>query len=409
MKSKAVGAVAAQSVQALISLTLQIMVSRLLGIADFGQFAILYGTIVLASAVVTGLVGDTLIVLERSRRSIRAALEGTLAAVTLAAAILAGVVAAATGFISSPDAVLFAAALAAFTVEEVVRRMLMASMAFARVIVADLVGFVVALAVLGATWLLQPLTLGAFLAAIAAGQIVATIVGWMLVAPEDRHLVALRGADYAAVWKYGSWRGLQQTLRPAMFTITRLLVLSFAGLVAVGELEAARTYTSPLVLVVGGFSSFLFVRFAGKHRQGAGGSLREADLTVVVLLGLTVLMGAVAVLCLPWLGPLLFGVPLDMVAVIAWIAYGTSVAMVTPYGALSAVSGRQTAVFLIRLGDTILGLVAVTLLLGAGWMSSWVPFALALASIAGGLGLRWLAATAKDPPPPPSDDPPASE
>lgn len=409
MKSKAAGAVAAQSVQALISLTLQIMVSRLLGIAGFGQFAILYGIIVLASAVVTGLVGDTLIVLERSRRSIRAALEGTLAAVTLAAATLAGVVAAATGFISSLDAVLFAAALAAFTVEEVVRRMLMASMAFVRVIVADLVGFVVALIVLGATWLLQPLTLGAFLAAIAAGQIVATIAGWMLVAREDRHLVALRGADYAAVWKYGSWRGLQQTLRPAMFTITRLLVLSFAGLVAVGELEAARTYTSPLVLVVGGFSSFLFVRFAGKHRQGAGGSLREADLTVILLLGLTVLMGAVALLCLPWLGPLLFGVPLDTVAVVAWIAYGTSVATVTPYGALSAVSGRQTAVFLIRLGDTILGLVAAALLLGAGWMSSWVPFALALASIVGGLGLRWLAATAKDPPPPGSDEPPASE
>jgi O-antigen/teichoic acid export membrane protein len=231
----------------------------------------------------------------------------------------------------------------------------------------------------------------------------------MLVPREDRQLVALRGADYSAVWKYGSWRGLQQTLRPAMFTITRLLVLTFAGLMAVGELEAARTYTSPLVLVVGGFSSFLFVRFAGKHRQGAGGSRREADLTVLLLLGLTVLMGAVAVVCLPWLGPLLFGVPLDTLAVVAWIAYGTSVAMVTPYGALSAVSGRQTAVFLIRLGDTILGLVAVALLLATGWMSSWVPFVLALASTAGGLGLRRLAASAKDSPSPDSDDPPVPE
>lgn len=407
MRSKAVGAVAAQSVQALISLTLQIMVSRILGIADFGQFAILYGVIVLATAVITGLVGDTLIVLDRSSRGIRAGLEGVLAAVTLAAAVVAGFVVGLTGFVPALDAVLFGAALAAFAIEEVVRRLLMASMAFVRVMAADLTGFVVALIVLGAVWLAQPLTLGAFLGAIAAGQVVATIAGWLLVPREDRFLVALRGADYAAVWKYGSWRGLQQTLRPAMFTVARLLVLSFAGLVAVGELEAARTYTSPLVLVVGGFSSFLFVRFAGKHRDGAGGSLREADVTVLVLLGLTVVMGAAAVLLAPWLGPLLFGVPLNLVAVIAWIAYGTSVAMVTPYGALSAVSGRQTAVFVIRLGDTILGLAGTALLLVAGWMPSWVPFALAVASLLGGIGLRWLAAAAaKEPPASRSDDVP---
>lgn len=408
MRSKAVGAVAAQSTQALISLTLQIMVSRILGIAEFGQFAILYGVIVLATAVITGLVGDTLIVLERSRRSIRAALEGILAAVTVAVAVVAGLIASVTGFVSTLEAVIFAAALAVFAVEEVVRRLLMASMAFGRVMAADLTGFAIALIALGAVWLVRPLTLTAFLGAIAAGQVVATIVGWLLVPREDRYLVGLRGADYAAVWKYGSWRGVQQTLRPAMFTVTRLLVLGFAGLVAVGQLEAARTYTSPLILVVGGFSSFLFVRFAGKRREGAGGSLREADLTVLVLLGLTVVMGAVAVLCAPWLGPLLFGVPLDVVAVVAWIAYGTSVAMVTPYGALSAVSGRQAAVFGIRLGDTVLGLIAAALLLAAGGTPSWVPIALAVASLLGGIGLRWLAAAADEPPVPRSDDTPPS-
>ncbi|WP_243076166.1 lipopolysaccharide biosynthesis protein [Microbacterium sp. SS28] len=397
MRSNAVGAIAAQSVQALISLVLQIMVSRILGIDDFGQFAILYGVIVLATAVVTGLVGDTLIVLDRSQRGIRAGLEGTLAVVTLTAAVVAGAIAGGTGFLSMAEAVLFGAALAAFAVEEIVRRLLMAGMSFFRVVATDLAGFVVALLVLGAVWLTQPLTLGAFLGAIAAGQVVAAIVGWLLVTPGDRFLVGLRGADYAAVWKYGSWRGLQQTLRPAMFTATRLLVLSFAGLTAVGELEAARTYTSPLILVVGGFSSYLFVRFAAKHREGARGSLREADLVVLVLLGLTLVMGAVAVLLAPWLGPILFGVQLDTLAVVAWIVYGASVAMVTPYGALSAVSGRQTAVFLVRLGDTVLGLTAATLLLAGGWSPSSVPFALAVASVMGGIGLRWIASASKDP------------
>ncbi|TDN90834.1 hypothetical protein [Microbacterium sp. BK668] len=392
MRRKAVGGIAAQSVQALISLVLQIMVSRILGIEDFGQFAILYGVIVLATAVITGLVGDTLVVLERGRGPIRAGLEVTLALVTALAAIAAGVLAGATGFLPPVEALLFALALAAFAVEEIVRRLLMASLAFPRVIAADSTGFVVALIVLGGVWLVQPLTLGAFLGAIAAGQTVAIVVGWLLVPREDRFLVGLRGADQRAVWRYGSWRGLQQTLRPAMFTVTRLLVLSFAGLTAVGELEAARTYTSPLILVVGGFSSYLFVRFAGKHREGEGaGSLREADRVVLVLVGLTIAMGVVAVALAPWLGPLAFGVELSTVAVVAWIAYGASVAMVTPYGALGAVTGRQTAVFLIRLADTVLGLAAVTVMLASGVSPAVVPFALAVASLLGGAGLRWLA------------------
>ncbi|QIG38804.1 hypothetical protein G5T42_04315 [Microbacterium sp. 4R-513] len=399
MRSKAIGGIAAQSMQALISLVLQIMVSRILGIDDFGQFAILYGIIVLATAVITGLVGDTLVVLDRSRHGIRAGLEGTLALVTASAAVIAGVLAWATGFVSGVDAVLFGAALAAFAVEEIVRRLLMARLAFPRVIATDLAGFVIALLVLGAVWLAQPLTLGAFLGAIAAGQAVAACVGWFLVPRDDRFLVRLGGADYAAVWKYGSWRGLQQTLRPAMFTATRLLVLGFAGLTAVGELEAARTYTSPLILVVGGFSSYLFVRFAGKHRDGEGAdSLREADRVVLVLLGLTIVMGAIAVALAPLVGPLAFGVELNTVAVVAWVAYGASVAMVTPYGALGAVSGRQTAVFLIRLGDTVLGLAAATVILASGLSPATVPFALAVASLLGGIGLRWLAASSKDTP-----------
>lgn len=392
MRSKAIGGIAAQSTQALISLALQIMVSRILGIDDFGQFAILYGVIVLATAVVTGLVGDTLVVLDRAQHGIRAGLEGTLALVVAVAAVAAGVLAAATRFVTPVDALLFALALAAFAVEEIVRRLLMASLAFTRVMVTDLAGFGVALLVLALVWLAQPLTLGAFLGALAAGQAVAVVVGWLLVPRDDRFLVGFRGAQYPAVWKYGSWRGLQQTLRPALFTVTRLLVLSFAGLSAVGELEAARTYTSPLVLVVGGFSSYLFVRFAGRQRAGEGaGSLREADRVVVVLLGLTIAMGGVAVALAPWLGPLAFGVELDTVAVVAWIVYGASVAMATPYGALSAVTGRQTAVFLIRLGDTVLGLIAVTVMLLSGLSASTVPFALAVASLLGGVGLRLLA------------------
>ena len=78
MKRKALGAVIAQAAQAGIGLLLQILVARLLGIDEYGRFAILYGVVIVATAVVTGLIGDSLVVLERSQRAIRAGLQAML-------------------------------------------------------------------------------------------------------------------------------------------------------------------------------------------------------------------------------------------------------------------------------------------------------------------------------------------
>lgn len=392
VKRKALGAIAAQAAQAAVSLALQILVARLLGIADYGRFAILYGVIVLASGVVTGLVGDALIVLDRADRRIRAGLEVWLAIAAATSAALAAAVAAASGFASPAEAGLFALSMIAFVVEEIVRRLLMAGYAFPRVIAADLTGFVVSLAVLAGAAAVQALSLGAFLGAIAAGQTIGAIVGWRLVPRSERVLVGWRGADLRTVWGYGAWRGLQQTLRPAMLTGVRVVVLAATGAAAVGMLEAARTYTSPLLLVVGGLSSFLFVRFADHRREGRFGSLREADRVVVVLVGATVLMSAVALGLGPWLGPLAFGVAFDPTMLVAWLVFGLSVAVVTPYGALSAVAGRQRVVFLVRLSDTLLGLVLTVVIVLVGGSPALIPFALAAASALGGVALRWIAA-----------------
>lgn len=390
MKRKALGAVIAQAAQAGIGLLLQILVARLLGIDEYGRFAILYGVVIVATAVATGLIGDSLVVLDRSQRAIRAGLQAMLLVTSAVLAAGAFLIAWLTGFSDPLEAALFAIALAAFAVEEIVRRLLIAHMSFVRTAVTDLSGFVVALAIILAVNATGTLSLGAFLAGIAAGQIVATLVGWVLVPRSDRHLVGLRGAAIAPVWRYGMWRGLQQVLRPSLFTVLRLLVLAGAGLTAVGLLEAARTYTSPLILVIGGLSSFLFVRFADQHRAGSGGSVREADRVVGFLLIGTVLMSVVAVVLVPWVSPLLFDVEVDPLAVVAWLAYGMSVAIVTPYGALGAVGGKQVAVFLIRLSDTVLAILAVIVMIAWGAEPSTLPFALAVASMLGGLGLRWL-------------------
>lgn len=392
MKRQAVGAIGAQSVQAAVSLLLQVLVARLLGIDDYGRFAILYGVIVVATGVVSGLVGDSLVVLDRRVPGVRGALEAWLLMAAFIPATVAAVVVAATGFTDAVTASLFGVALTSFVVEEIVRRLLMAGYAFGRVAATDLVGFAVCGGVLTATWIIGDLSLASFFGAIAAGQIVAAIAGWRMLPRSDRWLAGLRGTTLRDVWRYGAWRGLQQTLRPAMLTAVRLLVLGFAGVVAVGLLEAARTYTSPLLLVVGGLSSFLFVRFADRVRDGGRGTLREADRVVLWLVGITVGMSAVALALAAWAGPLAFGVPLHGVAVVAWLVYGVSVAMVTPYGALSAVGGRQKAVFLVRLADTLLSVVVTLIILAAGVEASVVPFGLAFTSALGGWALRWIAA-----------------
>lgn len=393
MKRKAGGAVLAQAVQALISLSLQILVIRLLGVAEYGRFAILYGVIVLASAAITGLVGDSLVVLDRNDRRVRAGLELVLVSIAVLLAGGAGLVVGWTGFGMPSEAAIFAVALMAFGVEEVVRRLLMANMSFSRVAAADLSGFGVALAVVLIAHGAGALSLAMAFAAIAGGQAVACVVGWRLAPESDRILVGFRGALWRPVLGYGAWRALQQVLRPGMFTVVRLVVLAVAGASAVGLLEAARTYASPLILVVGGLSSFLFVRFADQKRTGRPGSVREADRLVVVLVVVAVLMGCAAVALIPWVSPLLFGVEVHSVMVVAWLTYGASVAFVTPYGALGAVAGRQAAIFGIRLGDTLLGVIAAVVMLHLHAPVSVVPFGLAGASLLGGLCLRWLVAT----------------
>ena len=83
---------------------------------------------------------------------------------------------------------------------------------------------------------------------------------------------------------------------------------------------------------------------------------------------------------------------LDLNAVIGWAVYGASVALVTPYGALGAVSSRQTVVFGIRLADTVIGLAGVIVLLAVGGASDLAPYVLAVSSALGGLALRFVAA-----------------
>ena len=389
MRRSAVGAIAAQGAQALASFVLQVAVAHALGLHGLGAFAILYGVVVLASGTITGFVGDSLVVLDRRDRRMRAGLEQGALLLAAGAGTLAAVATTLLGLTDAGTGALFALAIVAFCLEEVVRRLLMAELRFWRVAAIDLVGLLVAFGVLGVAAAVGALSLAAFVAALAIGQAVAMLAGMAVLPAEERFLVPLRGGALRAVAAYGVWRSLQQFLRPALLTAVRTAVGVVAGLSATGLLEAGRVYVAPALLLVSGLSSSLFASFARERDRPLPERLRRSDRAVVALLGVTVAIGLVALLLLPVAGPLLFSARPQPIAVLGWLAYTASVAAVTPYGALAAVSGGQALVFGVRVADTALSLAAVMVGLSLGLDPAWSAALLAVGSLAGGLVLRF--------------------
>src|SRR6478752_5804805 len=167
------GGVAAQLSQALGSLLLQVVAARMLGAEGLGAFAVLYGLVIMATAVSTGLVGDSLTVLDRGRRGIRAALQTVLLAVAGLAALVAYLVSWVGGFLPPAQAGLFAAATAVFLVEDIMRRLLMADLRFWRIVLVDLAALAGSLATLiVAAWLQDGgIGLGTVILALLIGQL----------------------------------------------------------------------------------------------------------------------------------------------------------------------------------------------------------------------------------------------
>lgn len=390
VRSPALGAILAQGTQAGISFVLQVLVARVLGVEELGRFAILYGVIVVLTGVVTGVVGDSLVVLDRQHPPIRSALQGVAVTLAVTGALVSGAVLAAIGLITPVEAVLFATAAVLFTLEEVLRRLLMADFAFLRVVAADASGFALALAIVLLAMATGAVDLAWFLAAIAAGQALAILGAVLLLPRPERSLARPQRGGLAAVLDYGTWRGLQQLLRPGMLTAVRLAIGGFAGLAAVGLLEAARVYVAPALLIVGGLTSYLFVRYAKDRTLPYRAVLRRADRTVLALVAATIVLGSAALAVLPWLGPLLFAVTPEFWAVVGWLAFTVAVAATTPYGTLAAVHGGQRRVFAIRLTDTVVSIAAVAALLATGQPPLWAPLVLAVGALLGGLTIRVL-------------------
>ena len=387
------GAVVAPFSQAIGSFVLQFLALRYLGIEGFGAYALLFGVIVVATAIVSGLVGDSLTVLDRSDPSIRAGLQTWLAVTAGGIALTLAVGAWASGRLTGPQSAALGVCTAVFLVEDALRRTLMASMRFWSLVVVDITGLVVAIGfVVTVQVAAQGATLTTFIVALAVGQLAASVVAVARLAAADRWIARGVRPDLASVWNYGSWRALQQVLRPSMLTAVRVIVTVGVSLAVFGELEAARLYVAPAMLVVAGVASYLFASYARDRTTPLRSLRRRADRTVLILTVATLVLGVAATALVPLLGELFTDDDngLDQMAVFGWSAYAAATAAVTPYGSLAAVRGRQAAVLAIRACESVLSVVCALMVVVLDGSVVVVPFALAVVSGCSGLAMRVL-------------------
>jgi O-antigen/teichoic acid export membrane protein len=176
-RSDAVAAVIAPFSQALGSFVLHFLAQHFLGVSGLGRFALVYGLVAIATAVTTGLVGDSLTVLDRSRPEIRAGIQTWLLIIAPICSLLLVLFATLSGTVALAPAAVGGGACVLFVVEDTVRRTLMASFQFWSVAVTDIVGMCVSVSAVLLTATFGDVTLSWLLIALGAGQAIATVVG----------------------------------------------------------------------------------------------------------------------------------------------------------------------------------------------------------------------------------------
>ena len=388
-RSRAAGAAAAQVWQAVGSFGLQIVAAWTLGPVGLGLISLSLGIVVLSTALASGMIGDSLVILDRSKPAVRGALQGWALILGAASGIVAAV---AMGFtlLTPVQAVLFAAALVAFQFEELLRRVFMGLMEFWKLILIDGAALVTALAIIAGFVLTHSISVEAFFGALLIGQLVGIGVAVLLLPAGERVWAPLRGADYRPVAAFGAWRGAQVAVPQLMLTLARVLVIAFAGGVALGLVEGARIFVAPVLLVVQGLGSYLLSSYVRDQELSVLRLRRRAWRASLMLMSGALVLGTGIVLSAPYLGHLVSGpsFSLDRLTVAGWVCYVMASASFQPFASLAAVKGRQRRVFTCRLIDAGFAAILLTGLLAAGVSAAWTPFVLAAGLVLGGLLVR---------------------
>jgi O-antigen/teichoic acid export membrane protein len=387
------GAIAAQLSQAMASFVLQVIVARTLGAKGLGAFALIYGAIILGTALCTGLVGDSLTVLDRNTPTIRAGLQWWCAIAATSSGLLAVGMAGAMGVLSWRAATLFGLATVVFVIEDTLRRMLMAVFRFWSLPLVDTTSLVGSVAVIvAASSTGNRLTLGTFMLALLIGQVAAAAVAALRLPREERRLGPLRVGEMAVVFRFGVWRSAAQSVRPLTLNAVRIVLTAAVGIALYGQLEGARVYMAPALLVVNGVGSFLLPLYVRHRESGVRALLRRADIAACGLLCAALALGAVATAALPSLGPAVVGnrIHLSPLAVAGWSVYAASCAAIMPFGSLAAALGKAAQTMTYRVVELAVSVGAVALFATSPGRMNVAPLLMALGPLVGGLCIRNL-------------------
>jgi O-antigen/teichoic acid export membrane protein len=383
----------AQVWQAVGSFGLQLLAAWLLGASGLGLLSLCLSIIILATAVASGMVGDSLVILDRRDRAIRGGLQFwalVLAAVSLLATMVA---LPASGLLTPAQALLMGLALVAFQLEELVRRVFMATMHFWRLVIIDSAAVVSAFAVVGIWALIETVTITTFFIALGVGQLIGIGVGVAMLPASERTLVSLRGAAIRTVAGFGAWRGAQVSIAPLVLTAMRVAVTAAAGAAALGHLELARIYVAPLLLSVQGLGSYLLSTYVRDKDYALAVLNRRAwraslGMVIGALVSGAVIVGVAPIVTAAVSGP---DIPLDRLAVAGWVLYVAASGTLQPFASLAAARGRPSQILRCRLVDAIFVVTVIPLLPGRGVSVSWTPFILAGGLVLGGILVRQFA------------------
>ena len=235
------------------------------------------------------------------------------------------------------------------------------------------------------------MTITSFLLALLVGQLVATVVVVPLLPRHERHFASFQRGAMGKVAQFGLWRAAQQAVRPTMLTLVRVLIAAEVGRAVFGQLEAARVYMAPALLLVQGIASYLMSSYAQIQKAPTHALARRADRASVVMFVGALVIGGIGTIATPVLGHFVTGPEYSMkaLAVFGWAVYAASSAAVAPFASLSAVRGKQPVVVSIRVFDSTLSILFVWIVLQMpGLDVSWAPFALAAGSFIGGAAIR---------------------
>jgi O-antigen/teichoic acid export membrane protein len=390
-RARALGAVIAQIWQAAGSFALLLVAAWLLGAAGLGLLSLCLGVIVLATAIASGMVGDSLTILDRHDRHIRGGLEFWALALVAASMLVTAVGLAVARLLTPGQAVLFALAMAAFQLEELVRRIFMATMRFWRLVIIDSTAVLCAVGIVAIWSLVADFDVAVFFLALLVGQVSGIAVGIAMLPAAERAFVSMRGGNIRRVGGFGAWRGAQVSIPPLVLTAVRVIITLTLGAAALGEVEAARIYAAPALLAVQGFGSYLLSSYVRDKDLELQVLVRRAWAAALFMIGAALAFGAILTILAPLTSAFVTGpnIPVDRLAVAGWALFVAGTASCQPFASLAAARGRQIRVFVCRCIDATFAIGLVAFLVGlVGASAAWTPFALAAGVMLGGALVR---------------------